>query len=439
MPQRDDGAGKQRGRTGEGQHADDHTHQRARHAHGQGVLGAFGQRAQRHLQGGAPAAHKPQHQRHHQRQANDGANAVLEERRCAQPYQHPEQHLQYARTKALRQGSAKDQHHRQRQPHHAGKQRRVARKKQPHQHRQRQDQVPAQAHGSPGVGALFLGHAQQPAPAGLQVHHHKGGEKVQQRGNGSGLANFHIGHVDRLGHDERDRAHHRRHDLPAHAGRGLDPAGKVGPVAKALHQRNGELPGGDHIGHARAVDGAHQPGRHHGHLGRPALGVAEQAQRKVGEQRDHSRLFQKRAKQNEQKDVRRRHVGWRAVNALGAKAKLADDLVQPIAPVRQRAWQVLAQQAVQQKGGAHQRQRHAHDAARGIKHQCNHQNAHRHVGAGQFARALHQFGFKHPVVQAGGKSGCTYAPAQPLLAQRWVQHKGQQQQKAHVHCAHHGA
>ena len=36
-------------------------------------------------------------------------------------------------------------------------------------------------------------------------------------------------------------------------------AGKCGAVAEALHQWNGELPGGDDIGDARAVDGAHQP------------------------------------------------------------------------------------------------------------------------------------------------------------------------------------
>ena len=275
--------------------------------------------------------------------------------------------------------------------------------------------------------------------ARLQVHHHKCREEIQQRRNGSGLANFDIGHVDGLGHDEGHRPHHRRHDLPAHAGRGLDAASELGLVAKAFHQRNGELPGGDHVGYARSVDGAHQPRRHDSHLGRPALGVAKQAQGKVGEQGDHPGLLQKGAKQDEQKDVRRRHIGRRAVDALGAKPELADDLVEPVAPVRQPARQVLAKQPIEQEGGAHQRQRNAHDAARSIEDEGNHQHADGHVGAGQLAGALHQLSLEHPVVQAGGKGHGADAPAQPLLARGRVEHIGHQQQKTHVHRPHHGA
>src|SRR5256885_11330198 len=40
--------------------------------------------------------------------------------------------------------------------------------------------------------------------------------------------------------EERRRAHHRRHDLPARAAGALDGGGELRAVARALHHRDGE-------------------------------------------------------------------------------------------------------------------------------------------------------------------------------------------------------
>lgn len=85
--------------------------------------------------------------------------------------------------------------------------------------------------------------------------------------------------------------HHRRHDLAAHRGRGLDAPGKGRPIAEAFHQRDGELAGRHHIGHARARDRPHQPRGQHRHLGGAAGPVPDQPQRHIGEQLDHPGLL----------------------------------------------------------------------------------------------------------------------------------------------------
>lgn len=48
------------------------------------------------------------------------------------------------------------------------------------------------------------------------------------------------------------RTHDRRHELPAGCGNGLDCACPMRRIADALHERDGEGPGGDDIGQRRA-------------------------------------------------------------------------------------------------------------------------------------------------------------------------------------------
>ncbi|MNC57153.1 hypothetical protein D3C75_1067970 [compost metagenome] len=87
----------------------------------------------------------------------------------------------------------------------------------------------------------------QLAAPGFQVHHPVDRAEIQQGRNERGLRHFGIGYVDGLGHDERHRAHDRWHQLAAHACGRLHATGKCRLVAEALHQRDGELPGGDHV------------------------------------------------------------------------------------------------------------------------------------------------------------------------------------------------
>ena len=161
-----------------------------------------------------------------------------------------------------------------------------------------------------------------------------------------------VGHVQRLGHDEGDGAHHRRHDLAAHARRRLDRAGEHRRVAEALHQRDRELADGQHVGDARAGDRSHHPRRDHRDLRRAAARVADEAERDVVEQVDHPGVLEEAAEQDEQEDVGRRDERRDAVDALGAEEELADDLVEAVAAMRDRRRQVLAEQAVREEDRA---------------------------------------------------------------------------------------
>ena len=205
-----------------------------------------------------------------------------------------------------------------------------------------------------------------------------------------------------------------------------------------------KLAGSHHVGHARAIDGAHQAGRNHRHLGRAATGMPHRAQRKIIEQADHAGLLQKGAKQDEQKDIAGRHIGGRAIDTLGAERQLANDLVQPVTAVRQIAGQVFTKGGVAQKRQADQRQRQAHHPAGTFEHQQQGNDTHAHVQRGHLAGTLDQVGLEHPVIkrqrkrQAGQRVTRQPAPC-PALAAHVVQLEHQQQQKADVQGTHHAA
>src|SRR5690554_6300726 len=104
---------------------------------------------------------------------------------------------------------------------------------------------------------LFI-HPHQAVLAGLQVDHPKGTIKIQNRRNDRRFYDVRIRHVQGFGHDKRDSAHHRRHQLTAHGCCGLDATGKRRFITKSFHQGNGELPGGYHVGYTGAGNSTHQ-------------------------------------------------------------------------------------------------------------------------------------------------------------------------------------
>ena len=268
------------------------------------------------------------------------------------------------------------------------------------------------------------------------MHHPEHRAEVQQGRKQCRLGHLHIGHVDGLGHDEGDRAHDRGHDLTAHARGGLHPTGKGGLVAEALHQRDGELPGGHHVGDPRAGDGTHQRRRHQRHLGRPAGTVTEQTHGKVGEQPYHPGLLEEGAEQNEQEDVGCRHVGGRPVEPLGTEGQLVDDLIQAVPPVRQVAGQVIAEQAVGQEQPADDRQGNAHDPPRGLEYQRYQHQTDDHVRRGQITGTLNQIGLEVPLIEEGRHAGQGQYPGQglpgPVAATHRIDQVHQHQQKTDV-------
>ncbi len=232
------------------------------------------------------------------------------------------------------------------------------------------------------------------------MHRPEGRIIIQHGRNDRRDADCGVGHVDGFGHDEGDRAHHRRHDLTAHRRGRLDRAGEIARIAVALHQRNGELADRHDIGDAGAVDRAHHAGGDDGHLGRSAAGVADRAHRDIGEQSNHAGALKEGAEQDEQEDVGRGDVDRNAVDAFGAEEHLIDDLAEIVAAGIERARQILAEQAIGQKDRADDRQQRSHHAAAGLEHQHDDDDADHDVGPVRIAGAQDQVVVENPVIEA---------------------------------------
>ena len=110
----------------------------------------------------------------------------------------------------------------------------------------------------------------QVQPTRHQVHDGEDADIVQQGREDRGNDDRGVGHLEELGHDEGRRAHDRRSDLPAGAGRGLDPTREMAGIAQPLHVGNGQRPGRHGIGHGRARDRAEEGRGHYRDLGRSA-------------------------------------------------------------------------------------------------------------------------------------------------------------------------
>ncbi len=289
-------------------------------------------------------------------QSDDHRDAELEKGGRHQAQADPEQDTQLEGADPLDDRGAEDQHAGERQPDRSGEQRREAGEQQIDQRHERKHQIPLGAQRLQGVWAFVLGKAVKSAPHRLEVNAPKRGGEVQDGGNDRGLDHFRIGNVDGFGHDERNRAHHRRHDLSAHARRGLDPSGEIRAIAETLHQRNGELARGHHVGDARAGDRAHERRRDDGDLGGAAAGVSDQSEGDVGEELDHPRPLQKAPEQDEQEHETGRHIDRDAVDAFGAEGHVIDDLLEGVATVIERSRKVLSKEAVCEKASANERQ-----------------------------------------------------------------------------------
>ena len=176
------------------------------------------------------------------------------------PEGHPVHDAKMLRVESRNDTGAEDQDRRQRKPHQPREHGCPSVEKQHHQHHQRQQQVPLGGNRAPWIRAFRLGQPVQAGATGLEMHHPERRDVIEQRGDDRSLDYGDVGDTERLGHDERDCAHHRRHDLPTHARGRFDGAGEHRGVAETLHQRNGERPDSHHVGDTRAGDRAHQAG-----------------------------------------------------------------------------------------------------------------------------------------------------------------------------------
>ena len=149
-------------------------------------------------------------------------------------------------------------------------------------------------------------------------------------------------------------------------------------------------------------------------------------------------MLEKAAEQDEQEDVRGRHQRRDAVDALAAEVERANDLVEPVAAVRDGAGQVLAEEAVGEERGADDRQGDSQHPARPLEQQDDHQRPHHQVGGAGIAGTLDQVGFEHPMVERqrererGKQRVIPDDPVAVRLRGNRVDQVDEQQQKADV-------
>ena len=290
-------------------------------------------------------------------------------------------------------------------------------------------------------GHLSFGRPTRLLRLGFQMDHPERRDEIEHRRDRRGERDVAVRNVQVLRHDEGDRPHHRRHDLPAHAGGRFDRAREGRAVAETLHQRDGELAGRDDVRHAGAVDRAHQRRRDDRDLRRTARVVADGAHRDVVEQADHARLLEERSEQDEQEDERGGDLDRRAVDAFDAAIHLVEDQVEIVSAMAIGIRDVLAQEEIDEERAAHERQRHSHHAARRLEHQHDDRRADNHVER-VGVRARHQVDIEDPVVEAEreGADGDQpvmqrHALVRPAAA-RAEQHEHHEEQEAHMHRAH---
>ena len=395
-------------------------------------------------QGREPAAHErgDHDQRDDDARDRHDLETVARQRADDERKSDPEDGADQHRGGAGRDAGAEDQRHRERKAHAAGIERRKALEQHVDERRERQHEIPARHQRLPGARDFRALHADEAVLAGFQMHHPEGGREIEDGGDRRRLDDFRVLDAERLRHDEGDRAHHRRHDLPAHRGRRLDTGGKGAAIAEPDHQRNRELADGDDVGDAGAGDRAHHARGEHRDLRRSAAGAAEQAERDVGEELDHAGALQERAEQDEQEDVGRRDVDRHAVKAFGAERQMRDDLVEIIAAMVERRRQILPEEPVDETRAAHQRQRRTHQAPRALEDQHREQRADREIEPRRIAVARDQVGIEDPLIEAAEEAGAADHPAEraadiALRGEVGDQAEGEENEEADMDAAHH--
>ena len=228
----------------------------------------------------------------------------------------------------------------------------------------------------------------QPSQAelqGLEMRYVEKRHIADRRREGRGNHDVEIADTDKLGDDERRRAHDRRHDLAVGRRRDLDRAGLDRRQPGPAHHRDGEGPGGhdigdrgagDHAGHARGQDGG---------LGRTAAIAPDEGKRQVEEILAGARLVEQRAEQHEQEDEAHRDIDRDAENRLAAHPLIADQPLERDALVRDDLRHRLAEDRIDQEHPRDDHQRDADAAARCLQQEQNTDAAdYRLDGEGEF-------------------------------------------------------
>ena len=202
-----------------------------------------------------------------------------------------------------------------------GEQRRIARKHQPQQHDQRDEQMTALPEHLARMGDVLFGQTRKPQPLGFQMHGIQQGQIIQKRRNRRRQHDLRIADAHELRHNEADRAHDRRGKLTAGRSNRFNRRGKILFIARFFHQRDGDGSGRRHVGDCRAVDHAHQGRRDDRNLGGAAGRLPDQRQRDIVDELRKTAVLEECTEKHEYEDIRRRNARARSEDAVGIPDK----------------------------------------------------------------------------------------------------------------------
>ena len=192
-------------------------------------------------------------------------------------------------------------------------------------------------------------------------------EIEQQGGHDGGDHHRRIGHVEILGHDERDRAHHRRHQRPAGRGAGFDGAGVGRRVSDTLHRRDRQLAGGHDVRDDAARERTEQAARDDRDLGRSAARAPEQGRCERHEEFAAAGHHQRRAEDEKADQQAGDDAHRHADDAFGAKRMLAHKLLDTAGWSPQEAGHLFGEQRIEKEEAADHEQHEATDTAYGLE------------------------------------------------------------------------
>ncbi len=169
--------------------------------------------------------------------------------------------------------------------------------------------------------------------------------------------------------------------------------------------------------------------------------MTDKAKGDVGEEVDHSGMFEKRAEKDEQKYETGGHVDRYAVDALGSERHVIDDLGEGVAAMIKRRRQILTEEAVGEENRADDGQGRAKEPAGALEDEDDQDHPDDDILRFGCAGSEDQVPVEGPLVEPGGKAEEPEAPgddhAQPVACPpAFEERKRQQEQKPDVHATH---
>ena len=252
----------------------------------------------------------------------------------------------------------------------------------PAQHKKPRNREPQREQARATRGRTAPWQAHHIGLEGLQVH------DVEQRNVGNDgrqervLHHFDVGNTHVFHHQESCGPHHGRHQLAVDRAGDFHGTRLVRPVAHTLHQRNGESPGGDHVGDRRAGNDAGRRRRQYRGLGRAAAHVAQQGKGRLDEVVASACLVEQGTEQHEQENEPAGNPQRHAKHTLGGQPLVAHRAVEREPPVGDHVRHVAPAKGVAQEHQGHDHHGQTQHAARRFKqkHHTDHRRVDVHVG-----------------------------------------------------------